>query len=105
MIDALHRILWLIENQPRSLEAYLDEANPDLEQLRLLAQALSGAGLKGKGTDPDKFFVTTTPGEQSALGKLTANWRTLIESHTSAQMRLALADQGGGEDPSGNEGG
>ncbi|MGO8897819.1 MAG: DUF1156 domain-containing protein [Isosphaeraceae bacterium] len=94
LIDALHRILWLMENSPRSLGVYLDEANPDLEQLRLLAQALSGAGLKGKGTDPDKLFVTTTPSEQSALGKLTANWRTLIESHTSTQMRLTLGDQG-----------
>ena len=100
LIDVLHRILWLIENQPRSLGAYIDETSPDLEQLRLIAQALSGAGLKGKGTDPDKLFVTTTPTEQSALGKLTANWRTLIEPHTPAQMRLTLGDQNVGEDPS-----
>ena len=104
LIDVLHHVLWLMENSPRSLGAYLDEANPDLEQLRLLAQALSGTGLKGKGTDPDKLFVTTTPSEQSALGKLTANWRILIESHTSAQMRLTLGDQGRGEDPSGIQG-
>ncbi len=84
---------------------YLDEASPDLEQLRLIAQALSGAGLKGKGTDASKLFVTTTPSEQSALGKLTANWRTLIESHTSAQMSLTLGDQGKGEVPGGSEGG
>ncbi len=100
----LHRVLWLMENQPRSLGAYVDEADPDLEQLRLLAQAHSGDGLKRKGTDPDKLFVTTTPSEQSALGKFTANWRTLIEPHTSAQMRLTLGDQGGGEDTSGNPG-
>ena len=70
----------------------------------LLAQLLSGAGLKGKGTNPDKLSVTTTPGKQSALGKLTANWRTLIESHTSALMRLTLGDQDVGEDPTGNIG-
>jgi len=92
LIDVLHRVLWLIENQPRSLGAYLDEANPDLEQLRLLAQALSGAGLKGKGTDPDKLFVTTTPGEQSALGKLTANWRALIDDRGPTQLKFPLRE-------------
>jgi putative DNA methylase len=104
LIDVLHRVLWLMENQPRSLGAYVDEADPDLEQLRLLAQALSGAGLKGKGTDPDKLFVTTTPTEQSALGKLTANWRALMETHTSAQMRLTLGDRDPGKDPSDSPG-
>ncbi len=27
--DALHRILWLVENQPRKLNELLDEARPD----------------------------------------------------------------------------
>ncbi|MDL1960158.1 MAG: DUF1156 domain-containing protein, partial [Deltaproteobacteria bacterium] len=42
LIDALHRILWLIENEPRNLNRFLDEARPDRERLRLVAQALAG---------------------------------------------------------------
>lgn len=37
LIDALHRILWLIENEPRKLNRFLDEARPDRERLRLVA--------------------------------------------------------------------
>ncbi len=81
LIDTLHRILWLMENEPRSLARFLDEARPDRERLRLVAQALAGAGLKGKSEEAAKALVTTTASEQSALGKLLANWRTLIESH------------------------
>jgi|GEM_PF-5052837 hypothetical protein len=39
------------------------------------------------------------------LASAHANQGTLIESLTSAQMRLTLGDQGRGEDPSGSEGG
>jgi putative DNA methylase len=35
LIDALHRILWLVENQPRNLNRFLDEARPERERLRL----------------------------------------------------------------------
>lgn len=45
-IDALHRILWRIENEPRSLNRFLDEARPDRERLRLVAQALAGTALE-----------------------------------------------------------
>jgi putative DNA methylase len=45
LIDALHRILWLIENEPRNLNLFLDEARPDRERLRLIAQALAGTAL------------------------------------------------------------
>jgi putative DNA methylase len=92
LIDVLHRVLWLIEHQPRALADYLERANPNREQLRLIAQALAGAGLKGKGTDSTKVAVATTPAEQSALGKLTANWRTLIEDRGSGQMKFSLHD-------------
>jgi putative DNA methylase len=92
LIDVLHRVLWQVENQPRSLADYLDRTEPYREQLRLIAQALAGAGLKGKGTDASKPAITTTPAEQSALGKLTANWRTLIEERGSGQMKVSLRD-------------
>jgi putative DNA methylase len=80
LIDVLHRVLWIIENEPRNLTKFLDESRPDRERLRLVAQALAGAGLKGKSEDGAKGLVTTTTSEQAALGKLLANWRTLMES-------------------------
>lgn len=79
LIDALHRILWLIENEPRNLNRFLDEARPDRERLRLVAQALAGTALAGKKDDGADHLVTTTASEQAALKKLVANWRALID--------------------------
>ncbi|MFL6208743.1 MAG: DUF1156 domain-containing protein [Pyrinomonadaceae bacterium] len=78
LIDVLHRILWLVENRPRLLGAYLDEARPDRERLRQVAQALAGPALKGG--EADAMLINTTTAEASALGKLLANWRTLIDA-------------------------
>ena len=86
LIDALHRILWLVENQPRNLNRFLDEARPDRERLRLVAQALAGTALAGKKDDDTEHAVTTSPAEQAALKKLVANWRALID------QRLAVSD-------------
>lgn len=100
LIDALHRILWLVENQPRHLPRFLDEARPDRERLRLVAQALAGTALEGrKDSGPEQLtvlpktrqaglparsaqagVVMTTPAEQAALKKLVGNWRALIET-------------------------
>ncbi len=84
LIDVLHRILWLMENEPRKLTAFLDEARPDRERLRLVAQSLAGAGLKGKSDENTKALVGTTATEQAALGKLLANWRALIDQRLAA---------------------
>jgi putative DNA methylase len=91
LIDGLHRILWLMENEPRSLSKFLDEARPDRERLRLVAQALAGAGLKGKTEEETKTLITTTSKEQAALSKLTSNWRALVE------QRLAEVDSRTGQ--------
>ena len=76
-IDVLHRTLWLMESHPRELPRYLQKAQPNREQLRLVAQALAGPALKGGELDE----VSPT-GELGALTKLTANWRNVIEDAT-----------------------
>jgi len=78
LIDVLQRGLWLIEHEPRKLNKFLDEAHANREQLRLVAQALAGAGLSGKSPEESASLVSTTTCEQAALGKLLANWRALI---------------------------
>lgn len=78
LIDVLHRVLWLVENRPRLLSAYLEQAHPDRERLRQVAQALAGPALKGG--EADAMLINTTTAEASALGKLLANWRTLIDA-------------------------
>jgi putative DNA methylase len=95
LIDTLHRLLWLMENEPRKIAKFLDDARPDAERLRLCAQALAGAGLKGKSEEEAKALVLTTAPEQAALAKLTANWRPLIEQRVGAydikgQKRMAF---------------
>jgi putative DNA methylase len=99
LIDALHRTLWLLENEPRKLTAFLGEARPDRERLKLCAQALAGTVLKGKTGGEVQALVSTTAFEQAALGKLTANWRALVEQRlgdydAKGQKRLALENGG-----------
>ncbi len=82
LIDILHRILWLVENQPRALNKFLDEARPDRERLRLVAQALAGTALERGSVrewESDRAGGHTTAAEQAALKKLLANWKALIE--------------------------
>jgi len=94
LVDALHRILWLMENSPRKLNEFLDEARPDRERLRALAQALAGAALSGKSEEEAAKLVSTTPAEQAALGKLLANWRSLVESRLAADDGTLFGKQG-----------
>jgi hypothetical protein len=54
------------------------------------AAVSKGAGLRGKGIDATKSAVVTTLAEQSAPGKLSANWRTLIKDRGSGQMEFSL---------------
>jgi putative DNA methylase len=74
VIDVLHRTLWLMENQPTRLLEFLREGRPNREQLRLVAQALAGPALKG-----GELADVSPTAELSALAKLMANWRSLIE--------------------------
>jgi len=81
LIDVLHRLLWLVEQQPALIPAYLDEARPDVERLRIVAQTLAGQTLAGNGNGGGKPLVAARGAEAAALRKLTTNWRTLIEAH------------------------
>jgi putative DNA methylase len=74
IIDALHRVLWLLENRPAELPEFLRAAQPSREQMRLVAQALAGPALKG-----GELADVSPSAEQAALAKLTANWRSVIE--------------------------
>jgi putative DNA methylase len=74
LVDALHRTLWLMEKRPAGLADFLRKAQPNLEQMRLVAQALAGPALKG-----GELADVSTGGELAALAKLTANWRSVVE--------------------------
>jgi putative DNA methylase len=75
LIDVLHRLLWLMENRTLLIKDFLDQAMPNTEELRLVAQALSGSSLQGGG------LKLTTDAEQSALQKLLSNWRSVVEDN------------------------
>jgi len=79
LIDALHRVLWLLENEPRRLNRFLEETRPNREQLRLVAQTLAGTALEGSDQEGAPAAKTTSA-ESAALKKLLANWRALIET-------------------------
>jgi len=74
LVDALHRTLWLMENRPGALAEFLRGAQPNREQMRLVAQALAGPALKG-----GELADVSPSDEMAALAKLTANWRSVIE--------------------------
>ena len=79
LIDTLHRVLWLLENEPRRLNRFLEETRPNRERLRLVAQTLAGTALEGNGQEGAPAAKTTSA-ESAALKKLLANWRALIET-------------------------
>jgi putative DNA methylase len=74
LIDALHRLLWLLERRPSAIPEFLREARPNTDQLRLVAQALAGPALKGS-----ELEEVASGSELAALAKLTANWRSVVE--------------------------
>src|SRR5262249_29400374 len=69
VIDTLHRLLWLMEKRPSAIPKFLTDTKPNFEQLRLVAQALSGPALKG-----GQLSEVASGTELAALAKLTANW-------------------------------
>ncbi len=79
LIDVIHRVLWLIDNRPTELRDFLQAAQPNQEALRLVAQALCTPVLA-------RSVAQETPtAELSALSKLNANWRPVVEGGAFAQ--------------------
>jgi putative DNA methylase len=81
-IDVLHRLLWLLEKRPPLIPDFIADAQPNLDQLRLVAQALAGPALKG-----GELENVSPSAEQSALGKLLANWSTVMEGKAAREDR------------------
>jgi putative DNA methylase len=88
-VDTLHRLLWLLEHKPLKIPEFLDEAKPNVEQLRLIAQAIGGPALSG-----GELSDVSSTSEQTALGKLLANWnavmvgKAMVEDRRTGQDRL-----------------
>lgn len=79
LIDVLHRILWLVENDPRKIGKVLADVRPDRERLRLVAQVLAGPALDGSKSVTTPRLVGGSDKEEVSLHKLLTNWRTLID--------------------------
>jgi putative DNA methylase len=92
LIDALHRTLWLMEQRPLKLAEYLREAEPNRDQMRLVAQALAGPALKG-----GEMADISPTGEMAALAKLTSNWRSVIENKAVPHAEKADRKRGQGK--------
>ena len=85
LVDVLHRLLYLLDEQPTAIREYLEAARPNAEQLRLVAQALSAPAL----SRPESLENTPTA-ELGALARLNANWRNIVEGSTYLQEVDAL---------------
>jgi putative DNA methylase len=74
LIDVLHRLLWMLQNQPREIGKFLIDAGPNRDQLRLVVQALTGPALKG-----GELADVSPTGELAVLSRLAANWRSVVD--------------------------
>ena len=80
LVDTLHRLLYLLDEQPGRVPEYLKTARPNGEQLRLVTQALSAPVLGRK-----EALDASPTAELGALTRLNANWRSIVEG--AAYMR------------------
>ncbi|MCL2825198.1 MAG: hypothetical protein FWD57_14505, partial [Polyangiaceae bacterium] len=81
LVDVLHRLLWLIENGPRQIPAFLKRCQVNLEQLRAVAEAI-----QGPKTRRNDSWGGQTP-ELSTLSKLTANWNSVTDGAVVGEER------------------
>jgi putative DNA methylase len=84
LIDVLQRLLWLNDYQPGAVPAFLTEAWPDVEQLRLVAESLAGKGLVG-GSGSGAVRGERTE-EQKAIGRLLPAWKRVVEEQVQGRL-------------------
>ena len=84
LIDILHRLLWLAEKKPQDISSFIALAQPDANQLRLVAQALAGRTLIAN--TGQEVAINRTQ-EQRAIDTLLASWKRLIEDNLFTQSR------------------
>jgi len=80
LVDVLHRLLYLLDDQPDAVQEYLKSARPNTEQLRLVTQALCAPVLGGSET-----LDASPTAELGALARLNANWRSIVEGAAYAR--------------------
>jgi putative DNA methylase len=73
LIDVLHGLLWRASHAAHKIPSYLDDARPDPERLRLVAQALQGRALRGE-------HESKAP-EAQACERLLGAWGRLVEDN------------------------
>ena len=84
LVDVTHRLLWLLDNRPAGLQAFLDAARPNQEQLRLVTQALC-APVRGRS----EVLDSASTAELRALARLNANWQGVMGGGAFAREREA----------------
>ena len=85
LVDITHRLLWLLDNRPGELQAFLDAARPNQEQLRLVTQALC-APVLGRS----EVLDSGSTAELRALARLNANWQGVMSGGAFARETEAL---------------
>lgn len=76
LVDVLHRLLWLVENDRVQVGPFLDKCQTDTGRLRLLANALKGKALSGGRESTERTD------EQKAIDRLLAQWQRVVESRS-----------------------
>lgn len=76
LIDVLHRLLWLQDEQPYDVQDFLMKAHPHIDQLRMVAHALAGHALAPAGNGGSAKQERSE--EQKAVDRLLAGWRSLF---------------------------
>lgn len=73
LVDVLHRLLWLLDNDRTKVGPFLDAAQSDTARLRLLANALKGRALAGGEAGEGRTE------EQKTIDRLLAQWSRVVE--------------------------
>jgi putative DNA methylase len=84
LIDLLHRLLWLQEKSPYEVADFLIKARPHTDQLRMVAQALSGHALAPAGEYGSSKQERSE--EQKAVDRLLAGWRGIFSEMGSGTL-------------------